>query len=73
MRCGITSCSVRPRKALTWVLEVDLATSMAQLSISTSVVGTFSVHFETLDSNIAGGLAKILNGDEKKASHDRSG
>jgi len=49
-----------------WIMEIEKAGDMKELADSASIIGCTDVDFERLDSKIARGLTKILNGDFKK-------
>ena len=56
-----------PIEAMIWVNEIESAKSVADLKISYSNNGDkLQTNFQALDSKIASGLKKIINGDLKR-------
>ena len=71
-RSAVPAYSVTPEEALRCILEVDTATSMEQLSVSISTLGTNSMNLQTVTSHTDRGLENPLQGD-LTTSHDRRG
>ena len=64
VRSGTSSCASRPIETMTWINEMESAKSIADLKTSYSITGAkLQANFEVLDSTIASGLKKIINGD----------
>ena len=49
---------------MAWINEIESAKSIADLKTSKTITGAkLQTNFEVLDSKIASGLQKIINGD----------
>ena len=61
-----SSSSTKPSLALAWASEIDVATDVDQLRTSVYNQDGVSIDFETLDTKVAAGLMKVMQGDFKK-------
>ena len=63
----VSSDASRPVEASVWINEIASAKSFAKLKTSKSINGSeLQSNLEVLDSKIASGLKKIINGDFKR-------
>ena len=67
LECEASSCVSRPIKAMIWINEIEFAKSTAELKTSNTIIGAkLQTNFEALDSKIASGIKKIINGEFRR-------
>ena len=63
----VSSRASRPIEAMVWINEIESAKSISDLKTLYAITGAkFLTNFEILNSRIASGLKKIINGDFKR-------
>ena len=63
-RSEVSSCACRTIETMSWINGIKSVKCVADLKTSYSIIGVkLQTNFEVLDSKVASGLKKIINGD----------
>ena len=66
-RSDVASSASHPIAAMVWINQIDSAKSFADLKMSYAVTGAkLQTNFEVVESKMASGLKKIIDGDFKR-------